>query len=150
MVCSVFPRRTLQQPKTPQFQSQLGCRWCPALSLRAWLGQQVALLNWVDLRALGSLCVTQAGTVCTAAAWAPVRSLRDLGHCLTSFPWVVMEFSNLELTHQSLCVGRIVLTLLSPLEMMENIWSFSASGQELLIGLWCLVICTLRPGTIPN
>lgn len=63
---------------------------------------------------------------------------------------MVMGFSNLELTHQSLDVGRIVLTLLFPLEMMENIWSFSASVQELLTGLWGLVICTSRPGTVPN
>lgn len=50
-----------------------------------------------------------------------------------------MGFSNLELTHQSLGVGRIVLALLFPLEMMGNIWSFPASGQDLLTGFgaWC-------------
>lgn len=105
------------------------------------------MLNWVDLRALGSFCLTQAGT---AAAWAPMQSLHDLGHCLTRFPWVVMGFSNLEPTHQSLGVGRIVLALPFPLEMMENIWSFSASGQELLAGSSCLVICIPRHGAIPN
>lgn len=58
--------------------------------------------------------MSQAGTVCkhggAGAAWAPMQALCDLGHCLTRFPWVVMGFSNRELTHWSLGVGRIVLT----------------------------------------
>lgn len=101
--------------------------------------------------------MTQAGTACkcgsAAAAWAPVQPIRDLGNCLTVSQWVVMGFSNLELTRWSLGVGRIVLTLRFPLEGIESIWHFFASGQELLTSgfladIWQLVMCTLSRGSI--
>lgn len=80
--------------------------------------------------------MTQAGTGgkhgSAAAAWALPQPIRDLGNCLTVSQWVVMGFSNLELTRWSPGVGRIVLTPPFPLEGIESIWHFLASGQELL------------------
>jgi len=65
-----------------------------------------------------------------------------------------MGFSNPELTRWSLGVGRIVLIPPFPLEGMESIWRFSASGQELLTSgflaeRWKLATCTPSRSSIP-
>lgn len=102
--------------------------------------------------------MTQAGIVCkcgrTAAAWAPLQPIHGLGNCLTVSQWVVMGFSNLELTCWSPGVGRIVLTPPLPLEGIKSIWRFFALGQELLtsgflVEKWQLVVCSPSHGNIP-
>lgn len=125
MVCSVFSRPGLSQAKKSQVRSKPGAE---RSRFPAWLGQKGALLNWVDLTGLESLRLTQAGAACkwgsAAAARAPVQPIRDLGNCLTVSQWVVMGFSNPELTRRSWGVGRIVLTPPFLLEGMESVWHF--------------------------